>query len=126
MPAIFGVHRNFAKIEQMLEAAEIKFYHKLVATALLTLGVGTTFYHFQENLSWIDAFYFSVVTLSTVGYGDITPVTSVGKIFTAFYILIGVGIITTFISYTLKRRHHYNPFDPDAKIPLPKSFKKKK
>ncbi len=79
-------------------------YHYLVAATLLTLGVGTVVYHFVEKFSWIDAYYFSVVTLATVGYGDLTPHTPFGKIFTTFYIFIGVGIITTFITYTVRKR----------------------
>jgi voltage-gated potassium channel len=61
-------------------------------------------YHFVEHLSWLNAYYFSVITLATVGYGDITPHTAAGKIFTTFYVLLGVGIITTLISLRLQRR----------------------
>jgi len=43
------------------------------AFALLMIGVGSFFYHFVEKLNWLDAVYFCVVTLATVGYGDITP-----------------------------------------------------
>jgi voltage-gated potassium channel Kch len=57
-----------------------------------------------EHFKWIDSYYFSVITLATVGYGDFVPHTNFGKIFTTFYIFIGVGIITTFISYTMRRR----------------------
>lgn len=81
-----------------------KLYHKLVAIAVGMLLLGTVFYHHQEHFTWVDAYYFSVVTLATVGYGDLTPHTDVGKIFTTFYILGGVGIITTFITYTMKRK----------------------
>ena len=79
-------------------------YRYLLVLALLALSVGTVFYHFVESLSWLNAYYFSVITLATVGYGDITPKTDLGKVFTTFYVLVGVGIITTFISYTLRRR----------------------
>ena len=44
---------------------------KLVFGTLLTIGVGSVFYHFIENWSWIDSIYFSVITLTTVGYGDL-------------------------------------------------------
>ena len=71
--------------------------------AIVILG-GTLVYHFVEKLSYVDAYYFSAVTLATVGYGDITPHTTFGKIFTTFYILTGVGIITTFFSYSIRRR----------------------
>jgi voltage-gated potassium channel len=88
----------------MQSAFDRHIYRVLVTAAALTLGVGTMFYHFVEKFSWVDAYYFSVVTLATVGYGDLTPHTTFGKIFTTFYIFIGVGIITTFITYTLRRR----------------------
>jgi voltage-gated potassium channel Kch len=75
-----------------------------MGAALAALVTGTIFYHFVEHLSWLNAYYFSVITLTTVGYGDITPHTSAGKIFTTFYVLFGIGIITTFISMRMQRR----------------------
>jgi voltage-gated potassium channel len=79
-------------------------YRLLLAAALFMVALGTTFYHFVEHLRWVDSYYFSVITLATVGYGDIVPKTDAGKIFTTIYILVGVGIITTFISYSMRRR----------------------
>lgn len=88
----------------MQAAFDRHVYHILLGLVALTLGIGTVFYHFVEGFSWLDAYYFSVVTLATVGYGDLTPHTDIGKLFTTFYIFIGVGIITTFITYTVRRR----------------------
>jgi voltage-gated potassium channel len=79
-------------------------YRLLVALALATLATGTIVYHLVEHWSWINSYYFSVVTLSTVGYGDFVPTTPFGKLFTTFYIFVGVGIITTFITATMRRR----------------------
>lgn len=77
---------------------------RLGTAAFITLITGTVFYHIVESLTWVDSFYFSVVTLATVGYGDITPHTDLGKLFTAFYILIGVGIIGAYVSSQFKYR----------------------
>ena len=55
----------------------------------------SVFYHFVEGWAWIDSIYFSVVTISTVGFGDFSPETSAGKIFTMFYIIIGLGVFVT-------------------------------
>lgn len=71
---------------------ELKYYDKIVGIALLFIAAGTVFYHFVEHLRWIDSLYFTVVTLATVGYGDITPKTDLGKIFTIFYIIVGITI----------------------------------
>jgi len=79
-------------------------YRILAGSTLFIVTSGTVFYHFVEKFPWVDAYYFSVITLATVGYGDLTPTTTVGKIFTTFYILIGVGIITTFVSQVVKHR----------------------
>jgi len=45
-----------------------------------------------EGLGLIDALYFSIVTISTVGYGDYVPKTELGKLISSLYILVGVGI----------------------------------
>ncbi len=81
-------------------------YRILIVSVIFTLGVGTVVYHIVEKLSWVNAYYFSVVTLSTVGYGDITPHTTFGKLFTTLYIFVGVGIISTFITATQRRRQY--------------------
>lgn len=56
------------------------------------LLIGTVFYVRAEGWSVLDAVYFCVVTLATVGYGDFAPRTSIGKAFTIVYILIGAGV----------------------------------
>lgn len=52
----------------------------------------TVFYHFQEGWGWIDALYFSVITIATVGYGDFAPQTPLGKLFTVGYLIFGIGV----------------------------------
>ncbi|MEL6638741.1 MAG: potassium channel family protein, partial [Bacteroidota bacterium] len=58
---------------------------------------GTIVYHYLEGWSWVDCLYFSVITLTTIGYGDFSPVTTGGKLFTILYILMGLGMILSFI-----------------------------
>lgn len=54
-----------------------------------------------ENRTPLDAFYFVVVTISTVGYGDIHPVTEAGKLLTIVIILVGVGCFVGLAATTL-------------------------
>lgn len=52
-------------------------------------------YHAQTFRSFFDAAYFAVVTMTTVGYGDITPVSEAGRLFTMLMILTGIALIPT-------------------------------
>ena len=49
-------------------------------------------------------FYFSVVAVTTVGFGDFSPPSDVPKLFTVFYILAGISLIATFLNVRLKQR----------------------
>jgi len=88
----------------MQEGFNKHIYRYLLAAVVFMVCLGTVVYHFVEKFSWLDSYYFSVVTLATVGYGDLTPVTTIGKLFTTVYIFTGVGLIGAFISYSLRRR----------------------
>jgi voltage-gated potassium channel len=50
----------------------------------------------------LDSIYFSVTTLTTVGFGDPAPATAAGKIFTMVYIFVGLGVIGGFINVLAK------------------------
>ena len=66
---------------------------------LIVFSLGTLFYVLefdvnQEIHSYLDAIYWALVTVSTVGYGDISPVTDVGKIISMFGIVFGIAMIS--------------------------------
>ena len=76
----------------------------IVALLIITLLVGASFYHYVEGMSWIDAFYFCIMTLTTVGgVGTLHPTTDLGKVFTMVYILFGVAIIASAANYLVHR-----------------------
>ena len=64
----------------------------------ILLVSGTIFYWSVEDWTVVQALYFSVVTLTTVGYGDLTPTSDFSRIFTIIYIFIGLGVLVAFLS----------------------------
>lgn len=98
----------------------LKIRHKFRVTAgvaLAVLLIGAVFYHEVEGLNWLDAFYFCTITLTTVGYGDITPHTDIGKLFTIFYVLTGIGIIATFANLFLQNTFGRRQLKISNKLP---------
>ena len=70
---------------------------RLRSSVLLSVGaltalvlIGTTVMRWIEGWSWIASFYFSVTTLTTVGYGDLYPTHEASRLFVALYVIAGV------------------------------------
>lgn len=61
-----------------------------------TLLLGTFVFHRLEGWSYLDALYFCVISLATIGYGDLTPTTPIAKLFTIVYVINGIVILLTF------------------------------
>lgn len=74
------------------------------AVAFFVLSFGAVFYHYVEGFSWLDSFYFCTITLTTIGYGDFSPKTSLGKLFTIPYAIMGIGILGAVINTLNQRR----------------------
>lgn len=64
----------------------------VLSTLLVIIGLGTVFFRHVEGWGWLDAYFFTVVTLSTVGYGSLVPATALGKIGTTAFIFLGLGV----------------------------------
>lgn len=60
------------------------------------LALGTIIYSFNEGWSVVDSFYFCVMTLTTIGYGDLSPTTEAMRLYTVFYAVLGIGFFVAF------------------------------
>ncbi|MDX1615899.1 MAG: potassium channel protein [Candidatus Promineifilaceae bacterium] len=69
-------------------------FRRLVPVVLLVVGVvtlGTIGYVVVEDWSLVDAFYMTVITLSTVGFGEVRPLSEAGRLFTVALLFLGAG-----------------------------------
>ncbi|MEK7460714.1 MAG: potassium channel family protein [Patescibacteria group bacterium] len=97
------------KQESLLSILSDREFIALALIVLIILLGGAVFYHAVEGWRLLDGFYFSVITLTTVGYGDFSPATDLGKIFTMIFIFIGVGIILALINIVARHAKQHNP-----------------
>ena len=79
------------------------FYLLFIATGIIVVGSFVIFSvespHPDSQInSMLDAAWWTVATVTTVGYGDIVPVTDTGKIVAIFFMLSGIGILGIFLS----------------------------
>ncbi|MGI9102261.1 MAG: potassium channel family protein [Terriglobales bacterium] len=71
---------------------------KLIALAVGVLFVlGTAGFHFIEAWSWFDSFYMVLITVTTIGYNEVHPLTHSGRLFNVFVIVMGVGLVFLWI-----------------------------
>lgn len=86
----------------------------LLYTVIALLVAGTAFYRFAEGWSWLDSLYFTVITLTTVGYGDLSPQQPMSKVFTIVYLLLGLGLLASLITL-IADQSHPDTFDVSRK-----------
>lgn len=74
-----------------------KIYFALLLLVLIIAG-STVSFVLIEGWSWLDAFYQTIITVSTVGYGEVHPLTDNGKLYTAFLIITSFGTFAYAVS----------------------------
>lgn len=76
-------------------ASKLNLIAELFLALLLLLSLimaGSFAYQKLEGWNLVDSVYFTTMTITTIGYGDLTPQTQQGKLFTVGYSLAGIGV----------------------------------
>ena len=76
-----------------------RFLFPIISLAVL-LAAGTAGYRWMESLGTIDALYMTVITISTVGFGEVKPLSPTGRLFTIGLIFSGGGLVANTLSGT--------------------------
>ena len=69
---------------------EFRVVYVLLAFTLIISG-GTIGYVVIEDWGWLDSFYVTIITVTTVGFAEVRPLTSLGRFFTIALVILGVG-----------------------------------
>lgn len=96
-----GAHVSEAELARSLSSKEAQGKSKVeanpIASALVVISIvvtlGAVVMGQLEGISFLDGCYWSIVTSTTVGYGDVTPKSDDGRIFASFYAFITVGVM---------------------------------
>jgi voltage-gated potassium channel len=86
-------NRRYQRFVDMIGRVRVAFLLMLSSLAIGTLG-----YVLIEDYPWFDAYYMAVITLASVGFGEVHPLSTEGRIFTTFLILFNVGLFAYAIS----------------------------
>lgn len=82
----------------------------VLMSVLASLVLGTVTFHLVEGWSILDSLYVTAQTVTTVGFGDLTPRTVTGRIFATFFMVVGVGIVLYALTSTVQSIVHSELF----------------
>ncbi len=71
-----------------------------ITILIVLILAGTLIYQQVEGWRYLDSLYFTVVTITTIGYGDFAPQTDTGKIVTIIFPFLGIGLVLYLFSLT--------------------------
>jgi voltage-gated potassium channel len=89
--------RNRTQFDQTLDLSPLQLASLLSVGGVVmygTVGAYALREQFTDIVTWSDAFYFVIITIATVGYGDITPTTTLTEYFSMSIVLLGTGAFT--------------------------------
>lgn len=73
-----------------------------IIAVLVAITVGTIIFRWLEGWSVVDSLYVTIQTVTTVGFGDLTPKSMTGRIFASIFMLAGVGVVLYALTSTVQ------------------------
>lgn len=106
--------RFYKRVKFFFEINGLKY---MVFASLFCIVIGGVAIHFVDGMSVFDGIWWSFVTATTVGYGDISPSTAAGRVIAAILMIVGIGLIGSLTSTitALFFQRHENASKKDAK-----------
>jgi len=113
---------------------EVKQLHRssllpLLFPFLLLIVVGTVVYSILEEWTLFDSLYATIITITTVGYGDLSPQSQNGRIFAIFFTLFAIGLASwvawflyRFVAPTMEKPRIYSFDDKETRRRTPPAF----
>lgn len=80
------------KMNSLAQEKQVQIIRLLMLLTFILL-LGTMGYHFLLGWGWVESLYMTVITITTVGYGEVNQMDGSGRIFTIFLVLISVGSV---------------------------------
>jgi len=97
---LFRYARSINEFAKVLTEKRFEFYTIAIFLAFMVFTAASAIYFFEATAeggkveNFFDGIYWALVTISTVGYGDITPLTTEGRVVTLVLIICGIGVIS--------------------------------
>ena len=93
------ISARFARLYKRIKFFfDLNVFKYMMLTTLICIGIGGVTIHYAEGMSFSDGLWWSFVTATTVGYGDISPSTIPGRIIATVLMLVGIGLIGSLTS----------------------------
>lgn len=100
---LFKIHNQFSKF------VKTNSFHNVLKMTILTVFLGALGFYFTEGRSFADSLWWSFVTATTVGYGDISPTTIPGRATASILMITGIGFIgmltSTISAYFINKKN---------------------
>jgi voltage-gated potassium channel len=101
MPVASKIFKSLGLKKAIIEYSDSTNFLRLRYAFLLFFGsilLGTSWYFYVESYDFVEAFYMTVITISTVGFTEVKPLGPTGQIFTSIFIILNIGIFAYALS----------------------------